>query len=145
MTLPSLQNLDGTGSIRTLVASPSRESVMYRTIQLVLGGLVVLLVALSAMSRRFPHVGWLQLFRFNTPHLSDERRARMRQRANVYAGVELILLGIVIPIAYFALTIMMFNEPTFLGSTIALGSSIVLIALGVVAIWTNRRRMRNGD
>jgi hypothetical protein len=118
---------------------------MYRTVQLVLGGLVVVLVALSAMSRRFPDVGWLQPFRFNAPHLSDEQRARMRQRANVYAGVELILLGIVIPIAYFALTIMMFNEPTFLGSTIAIGSSIVLIALGVVAIWTNRRRMRNGD
>jgi hypothetical protein len=118
---------------------------MYRTFQLVVVGLLALLFALSGLSRRFPHVAWLQLFRYDRPRLSAEQRAKMRQRANVYAGVELILLGIVVPIAYFALTVMMFNEPTMLGTTLALGSALVLISLGSVAIWTNRRRARERD
>jgi hypothetical protein len=118
---------------------------MYRTFQLVVVGLFALLFALSALSRRFPHVAWLQHFRYARPRLSDEQRAKMRQQANVYAGVELILLGIVVPIAYFALTVMMFNEPTMLGTTLAFGSALVLISLGSVAIWTNRRRARERD
>ncbi|MGH8543571.1 MAG: hypothetical protein ACREX3_08060 [Gammaproteobacteria bacterium] len=112
---------------------------MDRTIQLVLGGIVGVVFLLSLLARRFPHVGWLQLFRYNV-RLSDEQRAKIRQRANIYAGVELILLGIVLPIGYFVLTVMMFNEPTFIGSILALGSSLLIITLGVVAIWTNRRR-----
>jgi ABC-type nickel/cobalt efflux system permease component RcnA len=41
---------------------------------------------------------------------------------------------------YFASTVMMFNKPTALGSTIALASAAILIALGITAIWRNRRR-----
>lgn len=113
---------------------------MYRTVQLVLGGFLVLLLGMSALSRRFPRIAWLQLFRYSAPQLSDEQRAKIRQRANVYAGIELILLGIVVPVVYFASTVMMFNEPTTTGTSIALSSALVLIGLGTTAIWRNRRR-----
>ncbi|HEV8510164.1 MAG TPA: hypothetical protein VGQ48_06890 [Gemmatimonadales bacterium] len=113
---------------------------MYRTVQLVLGGFLVVLFGLSALSRRFPDIPWLQLFRYNTPRLSDEQRAKNRQRANIYAGVELILLGIIVPMVYFAGTVMMFNEPTTTGITVSLLSALVLIGLGTAGIWRNRRR-----
>lgn len=113
---------------------------MYRTVQLVLFGVLAVLFGLSALSRRFPHIAWLQLFRFNAPRLSEEQRTKMRQRANIYAGIELILLGMVVPLGYFALTIMMFNNPTPTGTAIALGSALLLIGLGITAIWRNRRR-----
>ena len=118
---------------------------MYRTIQLVLGSFVILLIAISTLARRFPDVAWLQLFRLNTPQLSNEQRAKLRQRSNIDAGVELILIGVVVPFAYFAITMMTFNEPTILGAALAIGSSIVLVTLGTVAIWTNRRRASNRD
>jgi hypothetical protein len=115
---------------------------MYRTFQLVLVGIVAMLFVLSALSRRFPQVPWLRLFRYGRPELSDEQRARIRRRSNVHAGIELILLGIVVPFGYFALTLMMFNEPTVVGTTVSLASSVLLIGLGFVAIWTNRGRPR---
>jgi NADH:ubiquinone oxidoreductase subunit K len=113
---------------------------MDRTVQFILVGVLALVFGLSALSRRFPHVAWLQLFRYNAPRLSEERRAKMRQRANIHAGIELILLGIVVPIVYFSSTVMMFNSPSALGMTIAIGTSAVLIGLGITAIWRNRRR-----
>ncbi len=113
---------------------------MYRTVQLVLIGFLALLFGMSALSRRFPHIVWLQLFRYHAPRLSEEQQAKIRQRANIHAGIELILLGIVVPMVYFATTVMMFNEPTTTGTTIALASALFLIGLGTAAIWHNRRR-----
>src|SRR5437762_9878756 len=89
---------------------------MYRTVQLVLVGFLAVLFGMSALSRRFPHIAWLQLFRYNAPRLSEEQRANLRQRANVHAGIELILLGIVVPMVYFASTVIMFSEPTVTGT-----------------------------
>ena len=70
---------------------------MYRSLQLVLAGLIAMVFGLSALSRRFPDVAWLQAFRYDPPRLSQEQRARMRRRANIHAGIELILVGIVLP------------------------------------------------
>jgi len=117
---------------------------MYRTVQLVLVGFLAVLFGMSALSRRFPHIAWLQLFRYNAPRLSDEQRANLRQRANVHAGIELILLGIVVPMVYFASTVIMFSEPTVTGTTISLTSALLLIGLGTAAIWRNRRRRLTG-
>src|SRR5881628_540929 len=89
----------------TLPPAPGRA--MYRTVQLVLVGFLAVLFGMSALSRRFPHIAWLQLFRYNAPRLSEEQRANLRQRANVHAGIELILLGIVVPMVYFASTVIM--------------------------------------
>jgi hypothetical protein len=113
---------------------------VYRTIQLVLGGLVVVILGLAALARRFPNVGWLQVLRFNAPSLSEEQRARIRQRSNINAGIEMILLGIILPLLYLGGTVMFFNEPTTTGILLATGASALLIGLGVTAIWQNRRR-----
>jgi hypothetical protein len=107
---------------------------MYERIQMVLGGLALVLFGLSALSRRLPNVAWLQIFRFERPRLSEEHRARMRRRANVHAGVELILLGIALPMGYVAMTVMLFNDITARAMTLVLMGSALCIGLGVTAI-----------
>ena len=132
------------GHLNSIRSHPPRGRALYRTVQLVLFGFLAVLFGMSALSRRFPHIAWLQLFRYNAPRLSEEQRANLRQRANVHAGIELILLGIVVPMVYFASTVMMFSEPTVTGTTISLTSALLLIGLGTAAIWRNRRRRLPG-
>ncbi len=112
---------------------------MYRNIQMVLGSVAAVLFGLSALSRRFPHVGWLQHFRFDLPQLSEEQRARMQRRANVRAGVELILIGMVLPMGYVVLTVMMFNNITAKAMAIVLAGSVLCIGLGITAIVRSNR------
>jgi hypothetical protein len=112
---------------------------MYRDIQIVLGGLLAVMFGLSELSRRFPNVGWLQPFRYERPRLSEEHRARMRRRANVHAGVELIMIGIGLPMAYVVLTVMMFNDITAKAMAIVLTGSALCIGLGVTAIVRRNR------
>jgi hypothetical protein len=112
---------------------------MYRDIQIVLVSILGVLYGLSALSRRFPHVAWLQLFRFEPPRMSEEQRARARRQTNVYAGVELILVGIGLPMAYVAMTVMFFNEITTIEMALVLTGSALCIGLGITAIWRSRR------
>jgi hypothetical protein len=112
---------------------------MYEKIQMVAGGVLAAVWGLSALSRRFPDVAWLQRFRYQRPQLSEEHRARMRQRANVYAGVEFILLGLALPMLYVAVTLMSFSEITRMAMAIVLAASVVCIALGITAIVRSRR------
>jgi hypothetical protein len=118
---------------------------MWQVVQLLILGVVVAAYGLSALSRRYPHVGWLQLFRFNWPQLSEEHRERMRRRANVHAGIELILLGFAVPIVYVGSSIMMFNDPSARGLTISVAIGALLIALGIAGVWRNARRRTDKD
>jgi hypothetical protein len=112
---------------------------MYRTVQLVLASLLAVLYGLSALSRRFPHVNWLQVFRYDPPQLSEAQRARMRRRGDITAGLELILLGIGLPLLYVALTVMFFNNFTAMATILVFAGSALCIGLGVAGIWRNRR------
>ena len=107
---------------------------------MVLGGLLLVVFGLAALSRRFPHVAWLQIFRYNFPRLTEEQQARMRQRANIHAGVEMILLGLALPLGYLAVTVMFFNDVTTIGTVLVLAASVLLIGFGVTAIWRSSRR-----
>lgn len=112
---------------------------MYRDVQIALVSALGLLYGLSALSRRFPRVAWLQLFRFEPPHMSEEQRTKARRRANVYGGVELIMLGIGLPLAYVAMTVMFFNEIAAIEMALVLTGSALCIGLGVTALWRSRR------
>ena len=103
-------------------------------IKLILGSIVAVLFGLSALSRRFPQVGWLQHFYFELPELSEQQKAKMRRRAAFQVGAQLILLGIVLPLGYIALTVMMFNELTRRAMALVLTGSVVCIGLGISAI-----------
>ena len=112
---------------------------MLQTLQIVALLLLGAVFGLSALARRYPHVGWLQPFRIERPRLSEEQQAKIRQRANIHAGVELILLALVLPIGYFIVTLMTWGDASTLGITLVLVGSVVLAGLGVTAIWRNRR------
>jgi hypothetical protein len=109
-------------------------------IKLILGGIVAVLFGLSALSRRFPQIAWLQHFYIERPQLSEEQKARMRRRAGILEGTKLILLGIILPMGYILLTVMMFNDITRKGMALVLAGSVVCIALGVTAIVRGFRR-----
>ena len=113
---------------------------MYRTVQMAIAAIFAVLFILSTLSRRFPHVAWLQAFRFNRPALDDATRARMRRRANVYAGAELILLGVALPLGYGALTVMTFSSFNTGATVLVAVSSALCIVFGVAGIWRSGRR-----
>ena len=113
---------------------------MYRSIQLALVALMAVVFGLSVLSRRFPHIAWLQLFRVNPPPLSDEERARMRRRANIHTAIELILMGIALPMLYVAGTVMFFNSFSATATTLVVVGSCLCLGLGISAIWRNRRK-----
>ncbi len=103
---------------------------------------VMLLAAvwgLSTLARRRPEVAWLHPFRTAFPRPTEEQRQRLRRRANVYAGAELILMGLVIPMGYVALTVMMFSDFGAVELTVVAAISLLCIGLGVTAIVRNRR------
>lgn len=102
--------------------------------------IVAMLSGLSALSRRFPHIAWLQDFDFKPPELSEEQKAKMRRRATVRAGVKWIFLGMVLPVGYVFHTIMLFSDITRKGMVIVLTGSVVCIAVGVTAIVRGFRR-----
>jgi hypothetical protein len=112
---------------------------MSRTLQVVLVALMAIVFGLSALARRYPDVAWLQPFKAAWPRLAEEQKAVQRRRANAHAGVQLILLGFVIPLAYGVLTVMFFNSFTAGITTLVLLGALLCVALGVVAIVRSRR------
>ncbi len=115
---------------------------MPKTIQLITLGFLGVLFGLSALARRYPHIGWLQAFHIKRPQLTEEQKARMQRRANIHVALQFILLGFGVPVVYVISSVMMFNDPSTLGLTISGIIGFALIVLGMIAIWSNRRRPR---
>jgi hypothetical protein len=107
------------------------ESFLPDSIKAILLGLIAVVFVLSRLSYRFPEVAWLQHFRLPVRQLSEEEKARRRRRANLMAGIEFILAGLILPLLYLASKVMMFNEPTTLGLVIVGGCSLACIGLGI--------------
>jgi len=111
--------------------------VLPESLKIALGATVLVILGLGYAARRYPDVAWLQPFDLQR-HVDPVRRAQLRRRANVYAGAQLILLGIVIPLGYLALKVILFSSMDRTGMTVALGASLLCIVLGITAIVRNR-------
>jgi hypothetical protein len=108
-------------------------------LKIALGTMVIAGFILTRAARRFPEVEWLNVFRF-ADNLDPARRARMKRSSEIHAGVEIILLGIVVPPAYFVLTLMTWSDLSR-GITIAVGAfSAGCIVLG---FWVISRALKN--
>lgn len=118
---------------------------MTSTIQLIVLVILGALFGLSALSRRYPHIGWLQAFHIKRPRLTEAQQARMQRRANIHAAIQFMLLGFGVPVIYVVSSIMMFNDPSRVGLVISGVIGLALIVLGIIAIWTSRRRPRPAD
>lgn len=113
---------------------------MSERFQIVAGSILAVLFGLSELSRRFPHVAWLQHFRIPRPQFTKEQRARATRRANVYAGAQLILFGLILPLGYVVLTVMTFNTVRTGTLALVLAGSVLCIVLGITAIVQGGRR-----
>jgi hypothetical protein len=103
----------------------------------VIGGVIVIIwIAIQVMAKRRPDIAWLQQLRL--PEVSPERQARHRRQSGILTGLQFILLGIVLPIGYGAITVMMFNDFETLPTVLVMLASVALIVLGIAAIVTSR-------
>jgi hypothetical protein len=115
------------------------ESLLPDSVKAILLGLIAVVFVLSRLAPRFPDVAWLQIFKLPVRQMSEEEKARRRRRANLMAGTEMILAGLILPLLYLASKVMMFNEPTTLGLIIVGACSLACIGLGV---WVIARSFR---
>jgi hypothetical protein len=108
-----------------------------RETEYVLAALMAVVFGLSMLSRRFPDVAWLRPFQ--PPKLTPRQQATHRRRANTYAGLEMILIGVLIPMGYVAMTVMTFNNFDTTTTVLVIGGSLVCIGLGITAIVRSQR------
>lgn len=110
---------------------------MWETVQAIAGVGFFVVLGLSAAAKRRPDIAWLQAFRL--PEMPRQRREHHRKLSNRLAGIQLILLGLCLPIGYVVLTAMTFSN---FDSSWIIGvglASIGCIALGVTALVQNWR------
>ena len=101
------------------------------------------MAAHGATPKRNPFLGILgevrkdfQAFRAAMPELPPEQKARQRRRVNMFAGVQLILLGILLPFAFYIFKMLMFFSAVSRVEQIVLFTcSGACVVLGIVAIW----------
>jgi hypothetical protein len=106
-------------------------------VKIALVGVLAIFAVLVTAANALPDVAWLRPFRLNQ-NLTEAQKARMRRRANRLAGIELIGLGLLLPIGYLVATVMMFNEIDPLTMALTLAGSILCIGLGLWAMFTSR-------
>lgn len=111
--------------------------VLSESVKAVLAAVVLLLLALGYTARRYPHITWLRAFDLQR-HLTEEQRARLRRTQNVTTGAEIILLGVAIPLGYFALKAMFLSNPEPTELVIVGVLSGLCVLLGTLAIVRNR-------
>lgn len=107
------------------------------TEQIVLGIPVLVFLGLSVAARQRPDNKWLRPFNLHAG-LSDKQRARLRRTQQSVAGAELILLGIIIPLGYFAVKVVFFGAIRPAELVVAGALSVVCLALGLIALARHR-------
>lgn len=115
---------------------------MFESFQAVAIAILGVLFGLSWLAKRYPNVTWLQGFHIPLPEVTEEQRERQRRRGQVYAGIEFILLGMIIPAVYFVMTVIFFTTPSRMGLALVALSSVLCFAIGIVAIWRSRKPRR---
>jgi len=107
------------------------ETFLPDNVEAVLLGAIAIVFVLSRLAHWFPQVAWLQIFRLPVMQMSEEQRAKRRRSGNRMAGLEMVFAGIMLPLIYFASTIMFFSEPEAIPTIIVTAGAVLLIALGI--------------
>ena len=101
--------------------------------KIALGTLVIVGFLLSRAAVRYPHVRWLRAFDLQS-RIDPARRARLQRAGNLHAGGEMVLLGLILPLGYGAITMMTWGDFSP-GITVAVfAASLVLILGGITVI-----------
>jgi hypothetical protein len=106
---------------------------LWEGMQALIVGTIIVLFLLSRATRRYPHVEWLQSFKFNDPRTEEQKR-RARRTGEIMGGIELIGIGAAAPPVYLLSTVFMFSNPNpaILAASIVFGVAFIL--LGIRAI-----------
>jgi hypothetical protein len=94
--------------------------------------------ALGGLARAFPQVGWLRFVRVPTLRTREAQQARRRRSANRHTALEMILVGLALPLVYVATSVMFFNEIKTVAAVLVGAGSIGCVALGIWTLVRNR-------
>ena len=114
------------------------ETFFPDSVKAILLGLIAIVFVLSRLARALPHISWLQVFRLPVIKMSEEERARRRRAANRMAGLEIFVVGLVLPLVYVVSSIMFFSDPKPVPMMIVSACSILCFALGIWIFVRNR-------
>jgi hypothetical protein len=104
---------------------------------------ILIMFALVWAARRYRKFEWLGVFKL--PELNTAQRAQRKRVSDIHAGIEFILLGVLMVPGYFVVTLMTWGDPST-GMLIAVGAvSVACIALGIRAIARAVRGPTGGD
>ena len=115
------------------------EAFLPDTIKAVLLGLIAIWFALALLARALPQVAWLQAFRLPGMKLTEEQRAGRRRAGNRQAALEIVVVGLALPILYFVSTVLLFNDFKTVPTVIVTACSVGCIALGIWIFVRNRQ------
>lgn len=102
-------------------------------LKVMLGLLLLVLLGLSFLARKYPHVRGLQAFALHG-QLGAKQRTRLGRTQNRTAGAELMLLGVILPLAYVGFKAVFFGEIPSTAIVLVGVSSAACIVLGLVAL-----------
>lgn len=104
------------------------------SLQVILMGALVVLVGLLTLANAYPDVAWLRPFRVFRAQPSEAQAGRLRRRVRITAAVELIGLGLLLPVGYLVLTVMFFSQvhPATLWLTLALAALSVAVGIWIL-------------
>ena len=108
-------------------------SLLPDVVKEILMGLTAGILVLSWAAPKYPHVTWLQKFHLRDPR-SDVQKQRARRSGNIMAGLQLIGMGLLIPLGYLVITAMFFSEITTTELLIVGTASLLCIMGGITAI-----------
>lgn len=112
---------------------------MSSTLQIVVASVAMLVMLLGWLARRHPEARWLRAFNLRD-RLTPAQQRELKRSSDVAAGMQLILLGIVVALGYVALTVMLFNEFTTGGVVLVTVCSLGCIVAGVIGIGKSNAR-----
>jgi uncharacterized membrane protein len=104
--------------------------------EIILAVIALVFVGLTQLARRYPDIEWLRHFKM--PELPAAQRERHRKRSERLAGIEMILVGVLLPLGYLLLTVMTFSSISPLWLTGVIAASALCIGFGIYALVKNR-------
>lgn len=114
------------------------EAFFPDSVKAILVGLIAIAVALGWLARTFPHVTWLQLFRIPDSQMTEAQREKQRRASNRHTAVEIVLVGLALPVGYVLLTVISFRElETMPMAAVGVGS-VLCITFGIWSFVRNR-------
>ena len=115
------------------------DSWLSAAVTFFVAGILAVAFALDQLARRRPDIQWLRALRLPTRPISEAQRRRERQ-SNRHAALEIIFLGLAAPVAYAALTSLLFNHVSTVAVALIGAASLACLAVGAVMLTRNRER-----